>query len=172
MASAALPSTLFMDLTRLEQIFDRASSRRITVIGDLMLDEFVWGKVGRISPEAPVPVVEVTGESFYPGGAANVARNLREFVDHVAVIGMLGKDRSGRQLRELLAEQNIDTSGVIEDENFCTIVKTRIIAMHQQVVRVDREKIHTPSAAHVAKAVAAVRDGIKETDAIIFEDYG
>ena len=69
-----------MDLTRLEQILDRASSRRITVIGDLMLDEFVWGKVGRISPEAPVPVVEVTGESFYPGGAANVARNLREFV--------------------------------------------------------------------------------------------
>ena len=72
-----------------------------------MLDEFVWGKVGRISPEAPVPVVEVTGESFYPGGAANVARNLREFVDRVAVIGLLGKDRSGRQLLELLADQKI-----------------------------------------------------------------
>src|SRR5437762_1802741 len=84
-----------MDLSRLEYILDRASSRRITVIGDLMLDEFVWGKVGRISPEAPVPVVEVTGESFYPGGAANVARNLREFVDRVAIIGLLGKDRSG-----------------------------------------------------------------------------
>ncbi len=70
-----------MNLTRLQRIFDRASSKRIMVIGDLMLDEFVWGKVGRISPEAPVPVVEVTGESFYPGGAANVARNLREFVD-------------------------------------------------------------------------------------------
>src|SRR5882672_5830130 len=144
-----------MDLTRLEQILDRASSRRITVIGDLMLDEFVWGKVGRISPEAPVPVVEVTGESFYPGGAANVARNLREFVDHVAVIGMLGKDRSGRQLRELLAEQNIDTSSAIEDERFFTIVKTRIIALHQQVVRVDREKILTPSSAQIAMAVAA-----------------
>ena len=69
-----------------------------------MLDEFVWGKVGRISPEAPVPVVEVTGESFYPGGAANVARNLREFVDRAAVIGMIGTDRGGRQLRELLEE--------------------------------------------------------------------
>jgi D-beta-D-heptose 7-phosphate kinase/D-beta-D-heptose 1-phosphate adenosyltransferase len=161
-----------MKLDRLEQILERAASRRITVIGDLMLDEFVWGKVGRISPEAPVPVVEVTGESFYPGGAANVARNLREFVDRVAVIGMLGKDRSGRQLRKLLAEQNIDTSSAIEDESFCTIVKTRIIALNQQVVRVDREKILTPSSAQIARVVAAVRDSLKETDAIIFEDYG
>ena len=161
-----------MKLDRLEQILERAGSRRITVIGDLMLDEFVWGKVGRISPEAPVPVVEVTGESFYPGGAANVARNLREFVDHVAVIGMLGKDRSGRQLRDLLAEQKIDTSNAIEDETFCTILKTRIIALHQQVVRVDREKILTPSSAHITKAIAAVRDNLKQTDAIIFEDYG
>src|SRR6478735_4324932 len=96
-----------MRLDRLEQILERAASRRITVVGDLMLDEFVWGKVGRISPEAPVPVVEVTGESFYPGGAANVARNLREFVDRVAVIGMLGSDRGGRQLRDLLAEEKI-----------------------------------------------------------------
>src|SRR6266436_10187022 len=99
-----------MNLKRLEQILDRAPSRRITVIGDLMLDEFVWGKVGRISPEAPVPVVEVTGESFYPGGAANVARNLREFVDRVSVVGMIGKDRSGQQLRELLAKCKIDVS--------------------------------------------------------------
>ena len=161
-----------MDLSRLEQILDRAPSMRIMVIGDLMLDEFVWGKVGRISPEAPVPIVEVTGESLYPGGAANVARNLREFVDHVAVIGMLGQDRSGRQLRELLAEQNIDTSRAIEEEKFRTIVKTRIIALHQQVVRVDREKILTPSSAQIAMAVAAVLDSIKGTDAIIFEDYG
>ena len=161
-----------MNLDRLRQILERAASRRIMVIGDLMLDEFVWGKVGRISPEAPVPVVEVTGESFYPGGAANVARNLREFVDQVAVIGMLGNDRSGRQLRQLLSEQKIDTSSAIEDDSFYTIVKTRIIALHQQVVRVDREKIVTPSKSQVAKAVAAVRKSIKETDAIIFEDYG
>jgi D-beta-D-heptose 7-phosphate kinase/D-beta-D-heptose 1-phosphate adenosyltransferase len=161
-----------MDLSRLEQILGRASSMRITVIGDLMLDEFVWGKVGRISPEAPVPVVEVTGESFYPGGAANVARNLREFVQGVAVIGMLGKDRSGQQLRELLTAQNIDTSNAIEDETSSTIVKTRIIALHQQVVRVDREKIVSPSPEQIAKVVAAVRNAIQKTDAIIFEDYG
>jgi rfaE bifunctional protein kinase chain/domain len=161
-----------MDLSRLEQILDRGPSMRIVVIGDLMLDEFVWGKVGRISPEAPVPVVEVTGESFYPGGAANVARNLREFVKSVAVIGMLGKDRSGQQLRELLTAQNIDTSNAVEDESFSTIVKTRIIALHQQVVRVDREKIVSPSSEQIAKVVAAVRDTIQKTDAIVFEDYG
>jgi D-glycero-beta-D-manno-heptose-7-phosphate kinase len=161
-----------MDLTRLEQILDRASSQRITVIGDLMLDEFVWGKVGRISPEAPVPVVEVTGESFYPGGAANVARNLREFVNRVAIIGLLGKDRSGQQLRELLSEQKIDTSNAVEEATFYTIVKTRIIARHQQVVRVDRERFVGPSAPQIEEVVAAVRKNIPETDAIIFEDYG
>jgi D-beta-D-heptose 7-phosphate kinase/D-beta-D-heptose 1-phosphate adenosyltransferase len=161
-----------MDLSRLEQILDRAPSTRITVIGDLMLDEFVWGKVGRISPEAPVPVVEVTGESFYPGGAANVARNLREFVERVAVIGMLGKDRSGQQLLELLTAQNIDTSNAVEDETFSTIVKTRIIALHQQVVRVDREKFVSPSPEQVAKIVAAIQNIIQKSDAIIFEDYG
>src|SRR5438128_3511072 len=117
-----------MDLTRLEHILERAASKRITVIGDLMLDEFVWGKVGRISPEAPVPVVEVTGDSVYPGGAANVARNLREFTQRVAVVGLIGTDRDGEQLRRLLKDQQIDTSGLIADAEFRTIVKTRIIA--------------------------------------------
>jgi rfaE bifunctional protein kinase chain/domain len=161
-----------MDLNRLEQLLDRAPSRQITVIGDLMLDEFVWGKVGRISPEAPVPVVQVTGESFYPGGAANVARNLREFVDHVAIIGLIGQDRSGQQLKELLAGQRIDVSNAIEDEAFRTILKTRIIALHQQVVRVDREQFTGLSAEQIQQVVAAVRQNIPDTDAIIFEDYG
>ena len=161
-----------MNLTRLEHILDRASSRRITVIGDLMLDEFVWGRVGRISPEAPVPVVEVTGESFYPGGAANVARNLREFVDRVEIIGLFGKDRSGQQLRKLLAEQKIDISNAVEEDSFRTIVKTRIIARNQQVVRVDREQFTGPSARQVREVVSAVQRNIPEIDAIIFEDYG
>src|SRR5256885_5275932 len=103
-----------MNVRRLQEILARARTKRFLVIGDLMLDEFVWGKVGRISPEAPVPVVEMTGESFYPGGAANVARNLRKLVDHVAVIGSLGKDRSGQQLREILAEEKIDVSDAVE----------------------------------------------------------
>src|ERR1044072_3152838 len=161
-----------MDLSRLEQILRRAPSMRIVVIGDLILVEFVGGKVGRISPEAPVPVVEVTGESFYPGGAANVARNLREFMDRVAIIGLLGKDHAGQQLRELLSEQKIDISDAVEEATFHTIVKTRIIARHQQVVRVDREKFVGPSAPQIKEVVASVRKKIPETDAIIFEDYG
>src|SRR3954462_16028100 len=109
-----------MKLDRLEQILERAASRRITVIGDLMLDEFVWGKVGRISPEAPVPVVEVESESFHAGGAANVARNLREFVKGVAVMGMIGADESGRQLQHLLSQCKIDTSSCVVDPNYRT----------------------------------------------------
>jgi D-glycero-beta-D-manno-heptose-7-phosphate kinase len=161
-----------MNPRRLKEILARAKTKRILVIGDLMLDEFVWGKVGRISPEAPVPVVEVTGESFYPGGAANVARNLREFVDNVAVIGLFGSDRGGRQLRDLLAEQKIDTENAVEDPNFPTIVKTRIIARNQQIVRVDREQLRSPTPAQVSRIVKQVRGRLAKTDAVIFEDYG
>ena len=161
-----------MNTRRLNEILGKAKSKRIVVIGDLMLDEFVWGKVGRISPEAPVPVVEVSGESFYPGGAANVARNLREFVDGVAVVGLIGADRGGRQLRELLAAQQIDTAETIEDAGFRTIVKTRIIARNQQIVRVDREQIRSPSGTQVSQITEGIRRRLPETDAIIFEDYG
>jgi D-beta-D-heptose 7-phosphate kinase/D-beta-D-heptose 1-phosphate adenosyltransferase len=161
-----------MNVRRLGEILAGANKKRILVIGDLMLDEFVWGKVGRISPEAPVPVVEVTGESLYPGGAANVARNLREFTAEVAVMGLIGSDRGGRQLRELLAEQKIDVADAIEDPEFRTIVKTRIIARHQQIVRVDREQVRSPSPAQVLQIVASVRRRLEQTDAIIFEDYG
>lgn len=157
---------------RLDEILSRAATKRILVVGDLMLDEFVWGKVGRISPEAPVPVVQVTGESFFPGGAANVARNLREFVNHIAVVGIVGKDRGGRQLRKLLDEQKIDTGGTIEDPDFQTIVKTRVIAHHQQVVRVDREQIRPPTEAQVRQVTEAFRRLVSNIDAVIFEDYG
>jgi rfaE bifunctional protein kinase chain/domain len=161
-----------MNAERLKEILAGANKKRVLVIGDLMLDEFVWGKVGRISPEAPVPVVEVTGESLYPGGAANVARNLREFMDEVAVIGLIGTDRGGRQLSELLAAQKIDTAHVIQDGAFPTIVKTRIIARNQQVVRVDREGVHSPSPGQISQVVENVRSRLDRTDAIIFEDYG
>ncbi|MFN2541729.1 MAG: bifunctional heptose 7-phosphate kinase/heptose 1-phosphate adenyltransferase [Chthoniobacterales bacterium] len=161
-----------MDLKRLDRILEAAPDKRILVIGDLMLDEFVWGRVGRISPEAPVPVVQVTGESFYPGGAANVARNLRAFVGHAGVIGMIGEDRSGEQLRELLAAQKIDLVASAAGKDFRTIVKTRIIARHQQVVRVDREQIVAPSPEQIASAVSAVQKELPNIDAIILEDYG
>ena len=161
-----------MRLERLREILARAAPKRIAVAGDLMLDEFVWGKVGRISPEAPVPVVEVTGESFYPGGAANVARNLREFIDAVSVIGTIGMDSSGSDLLDLLHAQKIDTGLVVRDAGFKTIVKTRIIARHQQVVRVDREQVRDPSDEQIEQVTERVRESLPELDAIIFEDYG
>src|SRR5205823_12337353 len=168
---AAFTST-FVNSERLQQILDRACKQRLLVIGDLMLDEFVWGKVGRISPEAPVPVVEVSGESFYPGGAANVARNLREFTAHVGFVGMIGRDRGGEQLRQLLADQEIDTSACSISPDFPTIVKTRIIARQQQVVRVDREKVLAPDEKQIGSIVANVKKMLAEIDGIIFEDYG
>ena len=157
---------------RLEEILELASSKRVLVIGDLMLDEFVWGKVGRISPEAPVPVVEVTSETSYPGGAANVARNLREFVYHACVIGLIGTDRGGRQLHELLERCEIVTRDIVRDAKFPTIVKTRIIARQQQVVRVDREEVRAPTAEQVASVTENIRQQLHEVDGIIFEDYG
>jgi D-beta-D-heptose 7-phosphate kinase/D-beta-D-heptose 1-phosphate adenosyltransferase len=161
-----------MILKRLDEILAQTARKRIVVIGDLMLDEFVWGKVSRISPEAPVPVVQVTGESFFPGGAANVARNLRDFVDRTAVIGVVGQDRGGRQLRTLLDEQNIDTAAVVEDPSLQTIVKTRVIAGHQQVVRVDREQVRSPTAEQVTEITRSFNKIVADTDAVIFEDYG
>src|SRR5215813_8755219 len=90
-------------IARLSAVLAGFSGKRILVIGDLMLDEYIWGKVSRISPEAPVPVIDVTRESYYPGGAANIARNLREFTHHVSVMGSVGADDAGHRLMNLLA---------------------------------------------------------------------
>lgn len=161
-----------MTSSRLDEILNRAASKSVLVIGDLMLDEFVWGKVGRISPEAPVPVVEVTSETCYPGGAANVARNLREFVDRVSVIGLVGLDDGGRKLTSLLEKGGIATADVIADSEFQTIIKTRIIARQQQVVRVDREKVRAASPAQTQRAIDGIAKNLSSFDAIVFEDYG
>src|ERR1700693_738721 len=161
-----------MDLSRLEQILDRAPSVQIMVIGDLMLDEFVWGKVGRISPEAPVPVVSVTGESYYPGGAANVARNLREFTAGAAVMGLAGDDAAGARLLGLLEDSGIDVSGVQRDPAASTTVKTRIIARNQQVVRVDRESKAALTTEQSERAMAHLDRVIGNLDAIVVADYG
>lgn len=137
-----------------------------------MLDEFVWGKVTRISPEAPVPVVVVQSESSYPGGAANVARNLRPFCNYVQISGIVGADAFARQLRTILAEEGIATDGLIETAARPTIVKTRIIARQQQVVRVDRETKMAVPAAALEAAYERIGSLLPEIDGVIFEDYG
>jgi len=153
----------------LSAVLSGFSGKRILVIGDLMLDEYIWGKVSRISPEAPVPVVDVTRESYYPGGAANVARNLREFTDHVAVMGSAGTDSAGQRLMDLLAASHIDTSAVQQSPEFATTVKTRIMARNQQVVRVDRERVSGPDLDRAASDLDRV---ISASDAVIVTDYG
>jgi len=153
-------------------IIARSSSQRVLAIGDLMLDEFIWGKVSRISPEAPVPVVNVTGESYYPGGAANVARNLREFTAHTALMGLAGADAQGQRLCGLLRASGIETAGVQQDADYATIVKTRIIARNQQVVRVDRERPAPLTPRQLARAKEYLAAAIAQVDGVVVADYG
>jgi rfaE bifunctional protein kinase chain/domain len=160
------------DAARLRALIAGFAGRRILVIGDLMLDEYIWGKVSRISPEAPVPVVNVTGESYYPGGAANVVRNVREFTREVSVMGLAGTDSPGRRLMELLENSGVDTSGVQQDPACSTTVKTRIIARNQQVVRVDRERKAPLTPEQADRATAYLDRTIQKLDAIIVADYG
>ena len=161
-----------MNRDRLEQLLDTFGGQKIMVIGDLMLDEFIWGNVRRISPEAPVPVVEVVRQSWFPGGSANVARNLREFSQHVSVMGLIGTCTHAAQLRKLLAEHHIDLDHLQEDPAYQTIVKTRIIAGHQQVVRVDREKKTSLTPVQADEVVRGIEETLPGLHAIIFEDYG
>ena len=160
-----------MDQKRLQHILDAAASKRLLVLGDLMLDEFVWGNVGRISPEAPVPVVEVRSESSYPGGAANVARNLRQFTSSVTMLGAVGSDAAGEKLVRLLEKEGISTGGLFTDSAVPTIVKTRIIAQRQQVVRVDREHLGGGNSRR-NEITAKARELVSHADAVLFEDYG
>lgn len=161
-----------MESTRLKNILTQAAQKKILVLGDLMLDEFVWGNVMRISPEAPVPIVEIQRESSYPGGAANVARNLRQFCNEVHVLGRMGCDRAGEKLTALMKEEGLQTDGLMAMEETPTIVKTRIIAQHQQVVRVDREQKIAPTPELLQVAIERAAALLPHVDAILFEDYG
>src|SRR5438477_4977493 len=114
-----------MNQSRLETLIRKFPQQNILVVGDVMLDHFLWGRVSRISPEAPVPVVEVIRESYYPGGAANVARNVREFSSSVLVMGLIGEDTHAQQLKIILAANGINFDAVQSDPSFQTIVKTR-----------------------------------------------
>jgi D-beta-D-heptose 7-phosphate kinase/D-beta-D-heptose 1-phosphate adenosyltransferase len=156
---------------RVQEIIASMSGCRVLVAGDLMLDEFIWGKVSRISPEAPVPVVAVDRETSYPGGAANVARNLREFTAHAPVLGLAGEDAAGGRLRELLTASGIGTDGVVKRSG-PTTVKTRIIARTQQVVRVDRERVAPAEAAERTALLTALDRLLPGVQGVILEDYG
>ena len=153
-------------------LIGRFAGKRMLVIGDLMLDEFIWGRVSRISPEAPVPVVNVTGESNYPGGAANVARNVREFTSETFVMGLVGADTRGQTLVNLLENSGIRTQGVLQDAEASTTAKTRVIARNQQVVRVDRERKAALRADQLAQAREYLEHAVAQMDGVVVADYG
>jgi len=145
---------------------------RILVLGDLILDEFVWGEVDRISPEAPVPVVRVTRESEYAGGAANVARNLADFGARSRVVGRVGDDGEATRLTDCLTSEHICTEGVVRVPGWKTSLKSRIIARQQQVVRVDRESVAPIDEATRRAVLDQVEAAASDVDALIIEDYG
>jgi D-beta-D-heptose 7-phosphate kinase/D-beta-D-heptose 1-phosphate adenosyltransferase len=150
----------------------RLAQGRILVVGDVMLDHFIWGHVRRISPEAPVPIVEVTREEFYPGGAANVARNISPFSPNTHLMGRVGKDMAADKLRALLIEDKVDPAPLLVHPTLPTISKARVSARQQQIVRVDREKLLPLTDAELIEVEQRLRDLAPNLDAIILEDYG
>jgi rfaE bifunctional protein kinase chain/domain len=161
-----------LPLARVQQLFRSARRSRILVVGDVMLDQFIWGNVSRISPEAPVPVVDFVRESFMPGGAANVARNLSALGAPTELFGSIGRDEAGRRLTQLLAAQNVECRRLLLDGQRPTSIKTRIVAHQQQVVRVDRETRSDVAAQSTRRLLAALEQRIAGADAVIVGDYG
>lgn len=155
-----------------KQIIDAFAGRKLAVVGDSMLDRFLWGRVDRISPEAPVPVVRLERETIKLGGAANVAANIRALGADVTLFGVWGRDPESEQMRDLLAERSIDSSGMISDPDRPTTIKTRIIAHNQQVVRADREEDGPLADEMVEQLMAGWGSGEARFDGIIISDYG
>ena len=161
-----------MTAARLRQILKRFGRTRLLVIGDLILDEFVWGSVERISPEAPVPVVWAERESVMPGGAANVADNIRALGGRVSLLGVIGQDAGGARLTEELKRRGLPTEEILIDPGRPTTLRTRVIAHHQQVVRIDREKVERLSPQLVDGLIDSARRLIGGVDGVLIEDYG
>ncbi len=156
---------------RLDQIFNGFKNKKIFVIGDLMLDVYIRGKVGRISPEAPVPIVEVEEESFRFGGAANVGMNIKSLGGIPILVGVIGYDREGTIIDALMEENELEKEGIFYDEERPTTVKTRIIAHSQHVVRIDKEDKRYISSEMENKILHFLQQRKNEIDGIILEDY-
>lgn len=155
-------------------IIQQFRNLHVLILGDLMLDEYVWGTVQRISPEAPVPVVSVTSRTAVPGGAANVAANVAALGGTVDVFGVVGTDQEGEYLRRLLASLSVNCAGLLTDQNRPTSTKVRIVAERQQIVRMDREDTAALDGSHLDQLISAIHDAIESQtspDAIILSDY-
>ena len=144
---------------------------KILIIGDLMIDQYIWGDANRLSPEAPVPIVNVQKESNTLGGAGNVAQNLLSFGAEVIVAGLIGEDAAGKELLKVLADENADTRGIVVDAERPTTIKTRIIAGSHQIVRIDREVTETISKICEDELFNRIIADFADADIVLFSDY-
>jgi len=161
-----------MNRSRCTHILSAATNTKILVVGDIMLDHFVWGRATRISPEAPIPVVDLERESFMPGGAANVAYNVSSLGGEVSVFGKVGKDAAGVILKKLLHNKAVNVQGVIAAQVCQTTVKMRIVCGQQQIVRLDRETNTLPRASEAGSLLLKLEAALDRADAVIVGDYG
>lgn len=157
---------------RVLEILEGFRGRKIAILGDLMLDRYVWGRVDRISPEAPVPIVEVYDETVRFGGAANVAENVASLGAAASLVGVVGDDPAGTTLLDLLGGRGVDVSGVARLSGRPTTVKTRIIAHGQQVVRADREDTRDVEGPDGERLVETLRSAVADAEVLIVSDYG
>jgi len=158
-------------LPRLKRLLPKLKSRRIGVLGDLMLDRYLWGTASRLSPEAAVPVVDFAEQSECLGGAGNVAANLASLGARVEAFGLIGEDEPGQALRSCLREAGIADRGAVADKSRVTTVKTRVIARHQQIVRIDRERRDPVAAALEEKLFRLLLASLKKLDGLVLSDY-
>jgi len=156
---------------RLKEILECFSKVKIAVVGDMMLDEYLIGKVTRISPEAPVPVVNIEKERFVLGGASNVANNLKSLSAQVSVYGVVGQDSNGEKFVKELEAKQIDPSGIVIDGTRPTIIKSRVLSQGQQLLRLDWEKDTDITENIQTKIIENVEKDIENTDAVLLSDY-
>jgi rfaE bifunctional protein kinase chain/domain len=158
-------------LPRLKKLIPKLRGKRIGVLGDLMLDRYLWGTATRLSPEAAVPVVDFVSQSECLGGAGNVAANLAALGAHVEMFGAIGADEAGRALQKCLRTEGIVEKGAVPDAKRVTTVKTRVIAKHHHVVRVDQERREPLRPEAEKKLLGALFRGLKNLDALVLSDY-
>ena len=166
-----MPANIADAVPRLKRLIPRLRGKRIGVLGDLMLDRYLWGTASRLSPEAAVPVVDFVEQSECLGGAGNVAANISTLGAKVEAFGVIGNDEAGRALQKCLSAANIAAKGIIADSKRVTTVKTRIIARHQQVVRVDHERRESLRAETQGKLLRSLFSALKKLDALLLSDY-
>jgi len=152
-------------------IVNQFKNKKILVVGDIMLDKYIWGEVNRISPEAPVQIVNVTRESHNPGGAANVAANITEYGAEAHLIGIVGEDSTKENLMHELDKRNINTTGIVADQEKRTILKVRVFGRNQQLLRFDYEKKGYASHDTEDKILEALKSKIEDMDAVVVSDY-